>query len=207
MPNQPILIKPGFYTQVENDRPPQSPREMQGVDGPGGRGAEGEGEIAASAQPGHGDAGERNCSTRNESGPGSARRFSSQRSQKVRISTHRMSRPRRFPWRATGFADELAVGPKDTPSAVINTSPRCNCRSSRPSMPRTPQLPAHLAVSAGNSQSCSSTRNGHCKYNDVVAQQDVVPWPAISKLQRFALITRNCSRKCNGALKDQSPGD
>ncbi|MGB7553594.1 MAG: FecR family protein [Candidatus Korobacteraceae bacterium] len=60
MPNQPILIKPGFYTQVDNDRPPQSPREIQGVEGPGGRGAEGESESPFQRNQGTGDAGERN---------------------------------------------------------------------------------------------------------------------------------------------------
>jgi ferric-dicitrate binding protein FerR (iron transport regulator) len=60
MPNHPILIKPGFYTQVENDRPPQSPREAPGVEGPGGRGPEGEGESPFQRSQGTGDAGERN---------------------------------------------------------------------------------------------------------------------------------------------------
>ncbi len=52
MPDRPILIKPGFYTQVENDRPPQSPREMHGP--------EGEGESPFQRNQRTGDAGERN---------------------------------------------------------------------------------------------------------------------------------------------------
>jgi ferric-dicitrate binding protein FerR (iron transport regulator) len=52
LPTHPITIKPGFYTQVENDRPPQSPREMQGP--------EGEGESPFSRNQRSGDATERN---------------------------------------------------------------------------------------------------------------------------------------------------
>ena len=59
MPNHPIMIKPGFYTQVENDRPPRSPREMQGAEGPGGRGAQGESESPFQRNQGTGDAGDR----------------------------------------------------------------------------------------------------------------------------------------------------
>lgn len=52
MPNHPIIIKPGFYTQVGNDRSPQNPREMQGP--------QGEGESPSQRGQGTGDAGERN---------------------------------------------------------------------------------------------------------------------------------------------------
>jgi ferric-dicitrate binding protein FerR (iron transport regulator) len=52
MPNRPILIKPGFYSQIENDRPPQSPREMHS--------SEGEGESPFPRNQGTGDAGDRN---------------------------------------------------------------------------------------------------------------------------------------------------
>ena len=61
MPSSPpILIKPGFYTQVENDRPPQSPREMQGGEGPGGRGGDGEGQSPLLRNPGTGTDGQPN---------------------------------------------------------------------------------------------------------------------------------------------------
>jgi hypothetical protein len=50
-PNHPIMIRPGFYTQVENDRAPQSPREMQDN--------QGEGESPFQRNQGTGDAGER----------------------------------------------------------------------------------------------------------------------------------------------------
>ena len=60
MPNQPMLIKPGFYTQVENDRPPQSPREVPGAEGPSGRGPGGESDSPFQRNQGTGDAGERN---------------------------------------------------------------------------------------------------------------------------------------------------
>lgn len=59
MPNHPIMVKPGFYTQIENDRPPQTPRQMPGVDGPGGRGAENEGESPLQRNQGPGGEGER----------------------------------------------------------------------------------------------------------------------------------------------------
>ena len=47
MPNHPVMIRPGFYTQIENDRPPQSPREMQGP--------EGERNVPQAANPGQGE--------------------------------------------------------------------------------------------------------------------------------------------------------
>jgi ferric-dicitrate binding protein FerR (iron transport regulator) len=50
-PNQPILIKPGFYTQVETDRPPQDPHQMQGE-------GQGEGELPSPRNQGTGDAGD-----------------------------------------------------------------------------------------------------------------------------------------------------
>ena len=53
VPNHPILVKPGFYTQIENDRAPQSPREMHGP--------EGEGESPLPRNQRMGDAGDRNA--------------------------------------------------------------------------------------------------------------------------------------------------
>ncbi len=61
MPSSPpILLKPGFYTQVENDRSPENPREIQGANGPGRRGTDGENESPLLRNPGTGDAAERN---------------------------------------------------------------------------------------------------------------------------------------------------
>ena len=57
MPNHPIMIKPGFYTQIENDRPPQSPREMRALRD---QADESEGESPLQRNQGTGDEGERN---------------------------------------------------------------------------------------------------------------------------------------------------
>ena len=42
-PGQPILLYPGFYTQIESDRPPQNPRQLTPGSGGGNTGGEGEG--------------------------------------------------------------------------------------------------------------------------------------------------------------------
>jgi ferric-dicitrate binding protein FerR (iron transport regulator) len=62
-PNRPILIRPGFYSQVENDRPPQRPREMRGGEGEGESpsqrsqeiGAEGDRSLPQGTNPGRGE--------------------------------------------------------------------------------------------------------------------------------------------------------
>jgi hypothetical protein len=54
-PGQPILLQPGYYTQIESDRPPQNPRRMpQGSGGDSG----GEGEGGSRTQRGAASAGE-----------------------------------------------------------------------------------------------------------------------------------------------------